>query len=67
MVKQKDIPFTFGKYRDILIADIPNKYLTWIVGEKWFRDKFVDLYEQAIIEIKYRKDFDITIEEENKK
>jgi len=52
---------------DILIADIPNKYLTWIVGEKWFRDKFKDLYEQCIIEIKYRKDFDIIIEEENKK
>ena len=61
--KQKDMFFEFGKYNGILIADIPNNYLNWIVGEKWFKERYFDLYEQSIIEIAYRKQFNIVIKE----
>lgn len=60
-IKQKDMFFTFGKFNGVLIADVPNSYLTWIVGEKFFKDKFDNLYQQVIIENKYRKQFDIMI------
>jgi len=63
MVKQRDIYFTFGKYNGTLIADIPNKYLEWIIGENWFKTKFKELKDQVEIEIKYRKQYDITIKE----
>lgn len=64
--KQKDMPFTFGKYNGILICDIPNSYLNWIVGEQFFKNKYKELYEQVLIELKYRKQFDIDIKENKK-
>jgi uncharacterized protein (DUF3820 family) len=62
MVKQKDIKFTFGKYKDILIADVPNHYLNWLMEQDWFISKFVELQEQVEIELKYREQHNIIIE-----
>lgn len=62
MTKQKDIKFTFGKYKDILIADVPNHYLNWLMEQDWFISKFVELQEQVEIELKYREQHNIIIE-----
>jgi len=62
MAKQKDIKFPLGKYNDILIADIPNHYLNWILEQSWFVEKYIEINEQIDIEMTYRRKFNIIIE-----
>ncbi|OPZ26753.1 MAG: hypothetical protein BWZ00_01598 [Bacteroidetes bacterium ADurb.BinA174] len=59
----KDMPFPFGKFNDVLMCDVPNKYLKWIVGEKWFQEKFPVLFNIVKKELKYREQFNINIKE----
>lgn len=61
MREYEDKPLTFGKYKDVLICDIPNWYLEFLEGERWFKEKYKDLFEIVQKEIKYRKQFDINI------
>jgi uncharacterized protein (DUF3820 family) len=61
MRKYEDKPLPFGKYKDILICDVPNWYLEYLKGEQWFKQKFIDLFELIEKELKYRKQFDIDI------
>jgi uncharacterized protein (DUF3820 family) len=63
MREYEDKPIPFGKYKDILICDVPNWYLEYIIGEKWFKEKFVDLLILIEKELKYRKQFDIIIKD----
>ena len=49
------IPFGIHKGKDI--EDVPTKYLDWLKGEKWFKDKFT---KECIIvnkELKFRDQF----------
>lgn len=62
MAKQRDIVIPFGAHNGKLIADIPSHYLSWITGEKWFKEKFPELKEQVDIELEYRKKFNIVID-----
>ena len=57
--KQKDMQIPFGKFRGHLIADVPNSYLKWLIGEGV--ENFPELKAQIEIELKYRKDYDIYI------
>lgn len=62
MTKQKDIRFPFGKYDGVLIADVPNSYLNWILEQDWFFQKYDEVKYQVVIEMEYRKKFDIVVE-----
>ncbi len=57
----EDKPLTFGKYNGVLICDIPNWYLEFLEGERWFKEKYEDLFELVKKELKYRNQFDINI------
>jgi len=61
-VRHRDVQVPFGKHRGTLIADIPCSYLGYLLEQDWFAVKFRDLYEQVVIEVEYRKKFDISIE-----
>lgn len=61
MEKQKDIPLPFGKYKGVLICDIPDSYLKWVSGEAWFKQK-KDLAEQVAIELDYRRRMNIKVD-----
>jgi uncharacterized protein (DUF3820 family) len=63
MREYEDKPLTFGKYKDILICDIPNWYLEFLEGEKWFKEKYSILFELVQKEMKYRQQFDIHIKD----
>ena len=52
----------FGAFKGIDIEDIPNKYLEFIIGEKWFITREASLAENIKKELKYRKQWDINIE-----
>lgn len=62
MTKQKDIRFPFGEYDGVLIADVPNSYLNWILEQDWFFQKYDEVKYQVVIEMEYRKKFDIVVE-----
>lgn len=61
-VRHRDMQIPFGKHRGTLIADIPCSYLGYLLEQDWFFEKFRDLCEQVVIEVDYRKKFDISIE-----
>uniref|UniRef100_A0A6M3JQ67 Putative quorum-sensing-regulated virulence factor n=1 Tax=viral metagenome TaxID=1070528 RepID=A0A6M3JQ67_9ZZZZ len=52
----------FGAFKGVDIEDIPNKYLEFIIGEKWFITREASLAENIKKELKYRKQWDINIE-----
>ena len=52
----------FGAFKGVDIEDIPNKYLEFIIGEKWFITRETALAENIKKELKYRKQWDINIE-----
>jgi len=54
----------FGKFKGIDIEDVPDFYLTWISGEKWFIIREPKLCENIVKELKYRDRFDLHIKEE---
>ena len=56
----------FGAFKGIDIEDIPNRYLEFIIGEKWFLSRESELTENIKKELKYRKQWDINIEWEKK-
>jgi uncharacterized protein (DUF3820 family) len=62
MPRQKDISLTFGKYNGVLIADIPNQYLGWIMDQNWFCSQYPGIAKQVEIELIYRNKFDIIID-----
>lgn len=51
----------FGKNKGILIADIDNNYLHWLLEQDWFCQQFTEHKKQIEIEIAYRTKFDIVI------
>lgn len=57
----EDKPMPFGKYKGTLIADIPNSYLQYLVGEDFFKEKYNLLWKIAVKEVEYRKKFDIEV------
>ena len=61
MIRQKDIPIPFGKYKGILIVDIDNDYLNWLLEQDWFCQKFPEHKKQIEIEIAYRNKFNIVV------
>lgn len=61
MREYEDKLLTFGKYKNVLICDIPNWYLEFIEGEKWFKEKYYPLFELIQKEMKYRRQFNINI------
>jgi len=44
----------FGKYIGKDIRELPSNYLTWLMEQDWFEEKFEDLYFSAEEEIKTR-------------
>jgi len=52
----------FGAFSGKDIEDIPNNYLSHIIGEKWFATREPKLAENIKKEIAYRKKWDIFIE-----
>ena len=55
----------FGKvHKGKDIEDIPDQYLKWISGEKWFQEKFSELHKNILKELKYRDRFDLHIKED---
>lgn len=61
MVKQRDLLFTFGKYNGVLVADVPNSYLNWVLEQDWFCKEYVDLKNQVEIELVYRNKFNVEV------
>ena len=59
----EDVPMPLGKFKGKLICNIPNSYLEWIVGEKWFKQKYSRLCIIAEMEIAYRKRYDVIIKD----
>lgn len=43
----------FGDFNGEDIEDVPDTYLTWLKGEKWFREKFADKVSIVDKELKY--------------
>lgn len=60
--KYRDVKMTFGKHNGELIADIPNGYLEWLTDQEFVENRYPTLYRMALLEKKYRNDFDIVIE-----
>lgn len=60
-MKQKDMAIPFGKNKGILIADIDNNYLHWLLEQDWFCQQFIEHKKQIEIEIAYRAKFGIVI------
>ncbi len=48
----------FGKHNGKSIKDLPTKYLDWIIGQDWFCEKFKDLKDEVIKELKSRPEWD---------
>ena len=61
MVKQRDLHFTFGKYNGVLVADVPNLYLNWVLEQDWFCKEQIALKQQVEIELAYRNKYDIEV------
>ena len=59
----KDLAIPFGKYKGELIADLPCRYLSYLMDQDWFIAKFGEFAEQISIEQAYRQKFSIEIEE----
>ena len=53
-MKKDDMIMPFGKYVDQDIREIPSDYLSWLVDEDWFEEKFEDLYQRIEEELKIR-------------
>lgn len=60
--KYNDVKLPFGKFENILLADIPNGYLEWLTDQEFVENRYPTLYRMALLEKKYRNDFDIVIE-----
>jgi len=54
----------FGKFKGLDIEDVPDSYLTWIKGEKWFAAREPKLCENIKKEIEYREKFNLHIVDE---
>lgn len=48
----------FGKFKGKDIEDVPDSYLIWLKGEKWFKDDFPQKLIIVEKELKYRNQFD---------
>jgi uncharacterized protein (DUF3820 family) len=59
----EDIRLSFGKYRNELLADIPNSYLDWLLDQEFVEEKHPKLFTLAKIESHYRQQFDVYIED----
>ncbi len=44
----EQIRIPFGKYKDWPIDEVPKEYLSWLVCQTWFRDKYDALYEDIL-------------------
>jgi len=60
--KYRDVKLPFGKYSGELLADVPNSYLGWLADQEFVENRHPTLYRMALLEKKYRSDFDIVIE-----
>jgi len=61
--KYKDVRLEFGKFKGRLLADVPNSYLTWMEDQEFVETRHPTLYRMALLERKYRNDFNIVVEE----
>lgn len=46
------LSFTFGKFKDVPIKDVFEQqpsYLSWIVKQRWFKDKFKKEYHMCVL------------------
>lgn len=46
-----------GKYRGCDIEDLPTDYLTWLMEQNWFEEKFPDAIDPINKELKFREKF----------
>ena len=51
----------FGKFKGKDIENIPDSYLEWVKGEKWFQTREPKLYENIKKELAYRDKFDLHV------
>jgi uncharacterized protein (DUF3820 family) len=35
----------FGKHKGMAVEEVPKDYLSWLIAQDWFRDKFSGLYK----------------------
>jgi len=46
----------FGKFKGKAIDEVPDSYLTWLLEQDWFEEKFEDLFDDVQAEINWRKE-----------
>jgi uncharacterized protein (DUF3820 family) len=61
----EDIKIPFGKYKNELLADVPNSYLEWLLDQEFVETKYSKLYKLCKLEKHYRNEFDIYIDDED--
>ena len=49
------VKFPFGKWKGRTIAEIPSKYLDWLLGKDWFWKKNIGLAASVVKELEMRK------------
>lgn len=55
----EDVKMPFGKHKGELVADLPDSYLNWLLGQDFVKIGYNQLWKMVAKESKYRKDFDI--------
>lgn len=65
MSEYVDKPMPFGKFNGVLICDVPNSYLKWVVGEKFFNSNpfYKEEYELCMKELKFREQNNVFIKD----
>jgi uncharacterized protein (DUF3820 family) len=58
------IVIPFGKYKDTPLKYLKTKYMDWLLAQDWFCEKFADLKEEVIKELKTRSDWNNMEDEE---
>ena len=58
-----DITISFGKHKGKLLADVPNSYVAWLARQEFVEVQHAELFRLVQLEMKYRYDFNIIIEE----
>jgi uncharacterized protein (DUF3820 family) len=53
----------FGKYANIDMEDVPDKYLKWFIGERDIFERNKELCLNIKKELKYRDDFNLHVKE----
>jgi uncharacterized protein (DUF3820 family) len=53
----------FGKYKGCSMAEIPNSYLRWCLGEEWLEEKYPTLLGAFEDEMIWRESSGIIIED----